>query len=70
MRTFVALRQLIETHKDLARKLDEMEKEYDQRFQIIFEAIRQLLEPPAKSDRKIGFRVGEPKSPYRGRPKR
>jgi hypothetical protein len=70
LRMFVALRQLIETHKDLARKLDEMEKEYDQRFQIIFEAIRQLLEPPAKSDRKIGFRVGEPKSPYRGRPKR
>jgi hypothetical protein len=70
MRTFVALRKLLESHKDLSKKLEEMEKKYDQRFQIVFEAIRQLLEPPAKSDRKIGFRVEEPKPPYRSSTKR
>jgi hypothetical protein len=70
MRTFVELRRLLETHKDLSRKLEEMEKKYDQRFQIVFEAIKQLLEPPAKSDRRIGFRVEEPKSAYRGRTNR
>jgi len=70
MRTFVALRKILETHKDLSRKLEEMEKKYDQRFQIVFEAIKQLLEPPAKSDRKIGFRVEDPKSPYIGRTNR
>jgi hypothetical protein len=70
MRTFVALRKLLENHKDISRKLEEMEKKYDQRFQIVFEAIKQLLEPPAKSDRKTGFRVEEPKSPYRSRTKR
>lgn len=70
MRTFVALRKIFEPHKDVSRKLDEMEKKYDRRFQIVFEAIKQLLEPPAKSDRKIGFRIEEPKTPYRGRTKR
>jgi hypothetical protein len=70
MRTFVALRKLLETHRDLSRKLDDMEKKYDQQFQIVFEAIKQLLEPPTKSDRRIGFRVEEPKSPYRTGTKR
>jgi hypothetical protein len=70
MRTFVALRKLLDTHKDLSKKFEEMEKKYDQRFQTVFEAIRQLLEPPAKSDRKIGFRVEEPKPSYRGKTKR
>jgi len=70
MRTFVALRKIFEAHKDLSKKLDEMERKYDQRYQIVFEAIKQLLEPPAKSDRKIGFRIEEPKTPYRGRTKR
>ena len=67
MRTFVALRKVLESHKELSKILEEMEEKYDQRFQIVFEAIRQLLEPPAKSERKIGFRVDEPKSPYRSR---
>ncbi len=70
MRTFVALRKLLETRKDLSKKLEEMEKKYDQRFQIVFEAIKQLLETPTKSDRRIGFRVEEPKSSYRNKAKR
>ena len=56
MRAFVRLRQLLTTHKDLARKLEELEKKYDAQFRIVFDAIRQLMEPPAQPKRgKIGF---------------
>jgi hypothetical protein len=57
MRAFVKLREILATHKDLARKLDELEKQYDAQFRIVFEAIRQLMLPlpaPAKKG-KIGF---------------
>ena len=43
MRAFVRLRQLIATHKDLARKLDALEKKYDSQFRAVFDAIRQLM---------------------------
>jgi hypothetical protein len=60
MRAFVHLREIIATHKDLARKLDELERklgEHDQHFRIAFEAIRQLMIPPPQSEKKrrIGF---------------
>ena len=60
MRAFVRLREILSTHKDLAAKLEKMEKklgEHDQHFQVVFEAIRQLTtQPPApKSKRQIGF---------------
>ena len=55
MRTFAALRELLTTHKDIARKLEEMEKKYDQKFTIVFEAIRQLLVPLDPPKQKIGF---------------
>ncbi|MDO8518038.1 MAG: ORF6N domain-containing protein [bacterium] len=62
MRTFVHLRELLVSHKDLARKLEEMEKKYDKRFQIVFEAIRKLMEAPvAEPSRPIGFISGKPK---------
>jgi ORF6N domain len=57
MRTFVKLRELLMTHKDLARKLEAMEKKYDSQFKIVFDAIRQLMQPleaPVKKGR-IGF---------------
>lgn len=57
MRAFVRLRSLMATHKDLARELDEMEKKYDAQFKVVFEAIRQLMLPPKKPRRPIGFRV-------------
>ncbi len=41
MRAFVQLREILSTHKDLARKLAELEKKYDSQFQVVFEAIRQ-----------------------------
>ena len=64
MRTFVALRALLATHKDLARKIDDMERKYDSQFKTVFEAIRQLLAPPDKPKRPIGFRIREPQARY------
>lgn len=56
MRAFVRLRQLLATHADLARKLDALEKKYDSQFRVVFDAIRQLMEPPAEPRRRrIGF---------------
>jgi len=56
MRTFVKLRSLISSHRDLAQKLAELEKRYDQQFRVVFDAIRELMLPkdlPKK--RRIGF---------------
>jgi len=55
MRAFMKLREMIVSHKDLARRLDDLEKKYNQQFRIVFDAIRELMAPPAKSRRKIGF---------------
>lgn len=55
MRAFVRLRAILATHKDLARKLEELEKRYDAQFRVVFDAIRQLMSPPAKPRRHIGF---------------
>lgn len=62
VRTFVSLRELLESNIKLARKLEAMEKLYDQQFKIVFEAIRQLLSHPEKPKRQIGFHVEETKS--------
>jgi hypothetical protein len=70
MRAFVHLRQLLATHADLARKLDEMEKKYDSQFGAVFEAIRQLMSSPAKTPKRIGFHVREPGAVYYTRPRR
>ncbi len=68
MRAFVVLREILATHKALARKLEEMEKKYDQQFKVVFEAIRQLITVPDsvqdKPKRQIGFRIEEPKALY------
>ena len=59
MRTFVRLREILASHKDLARKLDELERKYDAQFKVVFDAIRQLMSPPgdAKPRGHIGFRA-------------
>ena len=59
VRAFVKLREMIASHKDLARKLDALEKKYDGQFQVVFEAIRQLMAIEEKPKRKIGFEVRE-----------
>ena len=55
MRTFTKLREMLISHKDLKRKIEEMEKKYDHQFQIVFHAIQELLELPKNPKRKIGF---------------
>jgi len=55
MRTFTKLREILSTHKDLQRKIEEMEKKYDQQFKIIFDAIKTLLQHPEPKKRPIGF---------------
>lgn len=57
MRTFVQLREMLSSNADLARKLEALEKKYDTQFKVVFDAIRQLMEPVVKKKpkRKIGF---------------
>lgn len=55
MRAFVRLRRLLASHADLQRKLDELEKKYDEKFRVVFEAIRQLMAPPTQRRARIGF---------------
>jgi len=64
MRTFVQLRIILSTHADLAQKLEELEKKYDAQFRVVFDAIRQLMTPPEKPHRRIGFKVRERKAAY------
>lgn len=64
MQAFVRLRQIMSTHKDLARKLEALEKKYDAQFKVVFDAIRQLMAPPQPSKRKIGFLVKERAAKY------
>lgn len=65
MRAFVRLRELLSTHKDLARKLEELEKKYDEQFAVVFRAIRELMTPPEPPPkRRIGFGVEEPRVKY------
>ena len=55
IRTFTKLRKLLISHEDLKRKIISMETKYDHQFKIVFDAIRQLLAPPEKPKRRIGF---------------
>ena len=68
MKTFVKLREIISTHKELAQKLRELElkiESHDENITAIFEAINQLLAPEEKPKRKIGFEVKEKTYPYK-----
>jgi hypothetical protein len=57
MRTFTHLREILSTHKDLREKVEKMERKYDNRFKVVFDAIRQLLEAKRVEKPKIlGFR--------------
>jgi phage regulator Rha-like protein len=55
MRTFAKLRQILATHEELRRKIEDMERKYDQRFKVIFDAIKALVRPPEEKKLKIGF---------------
>ena len=50
--------------EELARKIEEMEKKYNEQFKVVFEAIRVLISPHEKPKREIGFEVKKPKHIY------
>jgi hypothetical protein len=54
MRAFVRLRRMLQANTVLARQLRDLEKKYDSQFKVVFDAIRQLMTPPAGKPRKIG----------------
>ncbi len=55
MRAFVELRRLIDANKELIVRIEQMEKKYDKHFQIVFEAIKELMREDEKPKKKIGF---------------
>jgi hypothetical protein len=57
IRAFVRMRRMLGEHADLAARLDRLEQDYDVKFKVVFDAIRQLMLPPTDGPRKrIGFR--------------
>jgi tRNA U34 5-methylaminomethyl-2-thiouridine-forming methyltransferase MnmC len=70
MRAFVKLREMIASNKELAKKLDELEKKYDLQFKVVFDAIRDLMVYPETKKRKIGFIAKERRAIYRTTRKR
>ena len=72
MRVFVQLRKMMASHDELSLKLAELEQhleDHDEQIQTIFEAIRQLMTPPEKPRKKIGFEVKEGRAKYGKRAK-
>jgi hypothetical protein len=70
VRAFVRLREVLSTQKDIVQKLTELENKYeghDEQIREIIEAINQLLLPPEKPKKQIGFQVKEPKQKYRAK---
>ena len=59
MRSFVRLRRMLASNAELARRIDKLEEEYDARFRVVFQAIRELMKPPEEPRGKIGFRPKE-----------
>jgi len=55
MRTFIKLKEMLSTHRDLKRKIEEMEKKYDYQFKEVFQAIKYLISEKQKPKTQIGF---------------
>ena len=55
VRAFVKMREVLANHKELVRRLDEMEGKYDRQFKVVFDAIRGLMQPPKIPRRRIGY---------------
>ena len=56
MRTFVRLRQILASHKDIAEKLQVMERKYDKELKVVFEILHRLMAPPPEGPKRpIGF---------------
>ena len=70
MRAFVRLRQMLSTHAELGKKLEDLEKKYDSQFRVVFEAIHALMAEPEQPQRKIGFIAKEHRAGYAAKQKR
>ena len=57
MRAFVCLQEMISSNKVLARRLAELEEEYDARLRVVFEATREIMSEPEPKSRRIGFKT-------------
>lgn len=55
MRTFTKMREMLMNYEEIKQKIEDMEEKYNYQFKVVFEAIRQSLEPPKKPEKKIGF---------------
>ena len=62
IRAFVKLREVLATHKDLARKMEELErrqKDHTAKIDAVYEVVKRLIAAPARRKRPIGFRTVE-----------
>ena len=59
MRAFTKLRKMLASNEEIRRKIEDMENKYDVQFKVVFDAIRSLMTPPTKEQKKIGFRHRE-----------
>lgn len=59
VRAFVRLREILATHKELAQKLEQLEKKYDKQFRVVFDAIKKLMAPPSEPRVPIGYKIGK-----------
>jgi hypothetical protein len=57
MRAFVNLRQLIDTNKDLIRRIDSLEEKYDKKFLLVFEAIKELIRAENQPRKRVGYKI-------------
>lgn len=63
MRTFVKLRKMMETNEQLRTKVEDLERKYDGQFQIVFKAIKSLIEPEKAPRRAIGYKIDKDPRP-------
>ena len=57
MQAFVKMRELIDDNKELKKRIDKMEGKYDKQFQIVFEALRTLIEKKNEQQKAIGYKT-------------
>ncbi len=62
MKTFVHLREMMASHDELRRKIEKIEQKYDYQFKVIFDAIKQLIDPTQKKKKPIGFHTTDKRS--------
>jgi len=55
MRAFVQMRRAVATNEEFRKKIEQLERRYDAKFEIVFSAIKQMLEPAARPKSGIGF---------------